>query len=123
MNDQIYIIDDDPVICSLLKETLKVESVDIITFNSWEVAKIELEVKSPLLVIIDYQMPKTNGIEVAKLLRANKKHRATKIILLTGNEECESLALKNEIEISAVISKPFKIPELNKQINQLLDKN
>lgn len=121
MSGKIYIIDDDPVICSLLSETLKIEGADIITFNAWEAASKELEKNSPKLIIVDYQMPKINGIEVAKLVLANEKHKYTKIILLSGNEECEKMVNKSEINISAVIRKPFKIPELNKQIIEILN--
>lgn len=60
------------------------------------------------VIISDQQMPEMTGLELVRALRATEQYAHTPIILLTAKGlELELPALKRELAISEIISKPF----------------
>ena len=79
---KILIVDDEPDMISILRQTLyKPDVVFADAFNGAEALKVFDEFK-PDLVVTDYQMPKMNGLDLAVELQSiNSK---IPVILLTG---------------------------------------
>jgi DNA-binding response OmpR family regulator len=69
------------------------------------------------LVITDLVMPNISGVGVISIIK--KKYLGTPVIAITGwGEHPEALA--TEAQADLVLEKPFRLPELDKIINDLL---
>ena len=124
----ILIVDDEAIILFSLKQEISdyfenrfhyetalnaIEAFKIIE----ELAKKNIEL---ILIISDYLMPGMKGDEF--LLKVYEKYKGIKTILITGQADPDSINhLKVEINLGAVVNKPWEkdelIQEIEKQIN------
>lgn len=71
------------------------------------------------LIITDLVLPNISGVAIISI--AKKKFPDTPVIAITGwGEHPESLA--KEAHADVVLEKPFKLPELEKLVNNLLNR-
>lgn len=82
----VLIIDDDPMMLKLVNEQLH-ERYDVATAISGKLALKFLEVKHTDLILLDYEMPRENGAEVLRKLRANPATKDIPVVFLTGVTE------------------------------------
>ncbi len=131
---RILIAEDEPDLRSQYKEFLEQNSHELITtkdgeecltvytteYKKWSSNKNnELETISPFeVVVLDYQMPKKNGLEVAKeILTLVPKQRIIFASAYVENTLKDSI--KNLKQIVETMQKPFALKEL---LNTLEDK-
>lgn len=87
------------------------------SFNSSKKASEEINENSYDLLIVDFEMPVYNGIELAEKIALDKK-----IIFLTSTTNNEKLVI-NKLDISGYLSKPFEIEEFQEVLkNKILGK-
>jgi len=65
MTGQILVVDDEPAICSLLKEILEDEGFRVDTAASASDAHSVIDSRTPNLILLDIWMPNTDGIHSA----------------------------------------------------------
>ena len=79
----VLIIDDDPTMLKLIKEYLA-DNYTVATAISGKIAYKFLETRETDIILLDYEMPGENGVEVLKNLRKNSKLANIPVIFLTG---------------------------------------
>ncbi len=105
---QVLIIEDDPGISDLLEIHLKDISCHVVkAFDGQAGVNMALE-SPPDLVILDISLPKLDGLEVCKRIRAQQN---TPIIMLTARTEDIDKILGLELGADDYITKPFNIRE------------
>ena len=73
------------------------------------------------LIVLDQQMPGLNGDAVIKKLRSHPPTRNTPVVMVTAKGlEMDAAQLKDDLDVSAVLSKPFSPTELIAQIKDVL---
>lgn len=73
MNNKILIVDDDPFNLDLLEQELTERGYTIDRAGDGEEALRRVETFQPDVVLLDYMMPKMNGIEVTKRLKGDDR--------------------------------------------------
>jgi DNA-binding NtrC family response regulator len=120
MNDQIRIlvVDDEPKLCHLIEELLKLEGylVDV-SLSNMEALQMIKENKYQML-ITDLKMPGIDGLELIK--KARELNPEIRTIMITGSDTVEIAVQSLEHEIDDDIKKPFSIVELKKVIKRTL---
>jgi len=81
---KILLVDDDVTLHQMYAERLKAEGYKIISAFDGEESLAQVEKEMPDLVLLDIMMPKINGIDVMKKMRAEPKTANIPIILLTA---------------------------------------
>ena len=66
---------------------------------------------SPAVVILDIKMPRLDGIDVLRAVRADPELRLTPIVMLTSSREEQDLIRSYELGINAYVVKPVKFSE------------
>ena len=61
-------------------------------------------------------MPKLNGVELLRAVRANVPTQKSAFFLLTGVEDKEFLQLAMSLKVNNYLKKPVSVPELKKKI-------
>jgi len=74
---------------------------------------------SPLAILLDLNMPKVNGIEVLRELRAHERTKTFVVIILTTSTEQEDLVQSYELGANSFVRKPVDFDEFNKKIKSL----
>lgn len=116
---RILIVDDDQLVSQTIELILTAQGYQVETaFDGPETLGI-LEQRSFDLVIIDYMMPVMTGDRLAIAIKA--RNPAQRVMMITAYEE--ALRSSNAVVtcIDRLLSKPFSIPELLRNVESLLN--
>lgn len=80
----ILLVDDDLTILEMYGERLKAEGFRIVQATNGQEALQKARDIRPALIILDIMMPKVNGFDVLKNLRADAEFRDVPILVLTA---------------------------------------
>jgi len=118
---KLLIVDDESDIREFAKNFFKKRSIDAHAAQSGMEALALIDKEKPDLVLLDVRMEEMTGIEVLKTLRGRGDH--TKVIMVTGVEEEETVKLAFELGVKGFIHKPLVLEELEKIVLTELSKN
>jgi two-component system, chemotaxis family, chemotaxis protein CheY len=118
------VVDDDPVITSMVKITLKAIGLGkIYTINDSRQAMDFLAegVNGVQLVICDMEMPDVNGLEV--LEQARKDYPNLPFLMLTANRSPEAVSQAANMGVSGYMAKPVQPKEVEEKVRHLIQRN
>ena len=113
---QILIIDDDPAIQILLKRTLARQGYEIILASDGEEGLAKARQLRPALVICDWVMPRMNGLEVCRQVKAIPELSTTFFILLTSQRSIEDRVKGLDAGSDDFLCKPIEMSELKARV-------
>lgn len=110
---RVLVVDDEPLIRELVEATLARDPrLEIVTASDGEQALAAARAVPPDLVLLDVRMPRVNGIETCRALRADPATRDVRIVLLTAAGQDADVALGYEAGADDYFLKPFVPDEL-----------
>ncbi len=120
---KILIVDDEPDILELIEYNLKKEGYQVfLASNGQEGISVAKKVQ-PDLIILDIMMPKMDGIEACRLMRAIPEFKKTFMVFLTARSEEYSEIAGFNVGADDYIAKPIKPRALVSRINAILRRN
>ena len=114
---KILIIEDELAIADFLKSSLERQLYIVDVASDGQRGAFLGRTNQYDLIILDYLLPKQNGLEVVKEIRLEKK---TPIIMLTVKSELDIKKQAYDLEIDDFLTKPFLLDELFLRIRALL---
>jgi two-component system, cell cycle response regulator CpdR len=115
---RILLAEDDESMRGFLVRALKKAGYEVIDFANGEEAYERLKTEPFTLLLTDIVMPKMDGIELAR--RASELDPDLKIMFITG---FAAVILNNDIAApkdARVLSKPFHLKDLVREVDRLL---
>jgi len=73
----------------------------------------------PRIVLLDIQMPKVNGLEVLKKIKADPRTRATPVVILTSSKENPDIQKCYDLGANSYIVKPVNFDGFSQAIKNL----
>jgi len=119
-NRTILVVDDVPVNIQLLSTYLSSEGYRVISAKDGQQALDEVYKNTPDLVLLDVMMPKINGFEVCKRLKASEETKFIPVIMLTALNDLENKIKGMDSGADDFITKPFNRMELLARVRSLL---
>jgi diguanylate cyclase (GGDEF)-like protein len=117
---RVLIADDDPDIARFVELNLSLEGFEVEVVHDGEAALAAVRRELPDLVLLDVMMPRLDGVEVLRQLRADTATAALPVVLLTA----KSLSADKVVGLSAgaddYIVKPFDTLELVARVRTTL---
>ena len=110
---RVLVVDDEDMVLRVVDRLLTLRGHTVISVSSAIAALNELEHREFDIIISDQGMPEMSGRELAHKVRG--RYPSLPVVLLTGDTDLEV----NENEIARVISKPFKVGDLDLAIRDL----
>jgi two-component system alkaline phosphatase synthesis response regulator PhoP len=117
-NGKILIIEDDPNIVDLARIHIGDLGIDLDWSEDGESGLRKALQNQYKLIILDLMLPKLDGLEVCKRIRAENKF--IPILMLTANSEELDKVLGLELGADDYLTKPFSIRELIARIKAIL---
>jgi len=117
MGKRILLVDDDEKLRRLLKEYLEGYEFQVFTLADGEAVLNSIRKESPELVILDVMLPKKDGLEVLKEIRAVSR---VPVIMLTAKGEEADRVVGLELGADDYLPKPFSPRELLARIKAVL---
>lgn len=119
-HNRILVVDDMPVNTMLLEAIIADEGYEALIANDAFEALNILNREPVDLLLLDAMMPKMNGFELCRALRADPKYKLIPVIMLTALAQKESRIESIESGADDYIIKPFNNKEVLARIRSLL---
>jgi DNA-binding response OmpR family regulator len=117
-NELILLVDDEPSIIQLARMYLEREGFRTESAGDGEAALGAVDRLRPALVVLDVMLPKLDGFEVCRRLRASQPDTA--ILMLTARDEDIDKILGLELGADDYLTKPFNPRELVARVKAIL---
>ena len=118
MTKRILVIEDEPQMLLGLRDNLELEGYEVVTASDGEDGLAKAISTAPDLVILDITLPRKNGFEVCRELRA--RANPTPVVMLTARSQETEKVLGLELGADDYVTKPFSITELLARVRAVL---
>ena len=115
---RILVIEDEPQMLLGLRDNLELEGYEVATAGDGDEGLQKAASFNPDLVILDVMLPRKNGFDVCRELRA--RSNATPIVMLTARSAETDKVLGLELGADDYVTKPFSITELLARVRAVL---
>jgi DNA-binding response OmpR family regulator len=116
----ILVVDDEPPILELVRYTLEDEQIRVLEASDGAQALETALAERPDLILLDVQMPRLDGLEVCRRLRADASLAGTRIVMLTAAGQDADRALGLAAGADEYLTKPFSPLALFTLVRSLL---
>ena len=117
-SELILLVDDEPSITQLARMYLEREGFRVLDASDGEAALETIAKQKPALMVLDVMLPKLDGLEVCRKLRAEKN--PVFILMLTARDEDIDKILGLELGADDYLTKPFNPRELVARVKAIL---
>ncbi|MBW6439455.1 response regulator [Actinoplanes hulinensis] len=121
--DLILVVDDDQDIASFVEFNLKVHGFEVIRARDGQEALELLEEHRPALAVVDWMMPRMDGVELIRHMRAEPLTSALPVIMLTAKSMTVDKVFGLTTGADDYLVKPFDTAELLARVTTTLRRN
>jgi DNA-binding response OmpR family regulator len=120
MARSVLVVDDEPNIVLSLEFLIRQVGYEVRVAHDGEEALASIAEKAPDLVLLDIMMPKRDGYEVCRTIRANPAWAAIRIIMLTAKGRDADREKGLALGADEYITKPFATRDVVEKIRLFL---
>ncbi len=117
---KILIVDDETLIREVLKHILTQDGYEVIEAENGDAAIKKTREEKPDLIVLDMNMPKMTGFEVAPLVRSHPDTMDIPIIALTASADSQGVEEAHNAGCDRYLSKPIDKKILLEAVTALL---
>ena len=117
---KVLVVDDEIHIVQVVAIKLRNNGFDVITCENGAQALEIASKENPNVIVTDFQMPVMTGLELVENLRNQPDTAEIPVIMLTARGFAIEDRQKEELNISACLSKPFSPRELLQSVEEVL---
>ncbi len=118
---QVLIVDDDEITRGILRALLTNEGHSVIEAVDGDACIKAARHSAPDVIILDMNMPKMTGFEVAPVLKSHPQTKSIPILALTGDISTESAEAAHEAGCSGYMTKPIRGEKFIAAVAKLLE--
>ncbi len=120
MTNTILIVDDESSIRDMLRMALESNGFSVDEASNAKIAQEKINNNIPDLLLLDWMMPGTSGVELVRRLRKEEKTRQLPIIMLTAKDGDEHSIQALDTGADDFITKPFSPKALIARVKAML---
>ncbi|AHG62669.1 MAG: phosphate regulon transcriptional regulator PhoB [Advenella sp.] len=120
MASTILVVEDEPAIQELISVNLSFAGHKVLRALDAEQAKVLINAELPDLILLDWMLPGSTGLNLARNLRSSERTRDIPIIMLTAKSSEADKVEGLESGADDYITKPFSPKELMARIKAVL---
>ena len=119
MSKVVLVIEDDPAQRRYLERMLSGAGFRVVTAADGEAGIATVVATAPDLIILDVMMPRLNGFQTCRQLKADPATARFPVVILTTKDEPADQFWATEVGADAFLNKPVDFPELLATISRL----
>ncbi|HBF06838.1 MAG TPA: hypothetical protein DDW29_01215 [Gammaproteobacteria bacterium] len=119
-NPMIMVVDDSVTVRKVTSRLLERHGMDVLTAKDGIDAVTQLRDKKPDLILLDIEMPRMDGFEVASHIRHDPRLLDTPIIMISSRTGEKHRQRAEALGVNAFLGKPYQEVDLIDHINDYL---
>ncbi len=121
MTHSVLVVEDEPNIVDSLSFLMKQAGFAVQVARDGDTALRVLECQVPDLILLDVMLPRRDGFDVCRAIRANPQWCRVKVVMLTAKGR--ELDRRKGLELGAddYVTKPFSTREIVERVRSLLE--
>ena len=116
----ILIIEDEDVCRQLVELVIDKDRFTVVVATNGEEGLKKIASKRPDLVFLDIMLPKINGYEIVKTLKADPALAAIPIVVISARAGEDGKRLVREAGCQDFLPKPFKVAQIKQAIERFI---
>ena len=112
MQPSVLVVEDEPAQREILTDNLEAEGFRVIGAETGNEALMLLEEERPDLILLDWMLPGTSGIEICRQIKMRPDLRMIPVIIISARSEEIDKVRGLETGADDYVSKPYSILEL-----------
>jgi two-component system, OmpR family, phosphate regulon response regulator PhoB len=120
MRPYVLIVEDDAPIVEMLRYNLQAADLEVGVAEDGDEALVSVSERVPDLVLLDWMLPGTSGLEVCRQLRRRRETRSMPVIMLTARGEEADRVRGLDSGADDYVVKPFSPSELVARVRAVL---
>jgi chemosensory pili system protein ChpA (sensor histidine kinase/response regulator) len=118
---KVMVVDDSITIRKVTSRMLERNSFEVMTAKDGVDAIGQLQEQTPDLFLLDIEMPRMDGFELASHIRNNQRLKQVPIIMITSRTGEKHRQKAMQMGVNRYLGKPYKESELLANIREILD--
>lgn len=114
----IIVVDDSDEIRDVLTLALEAEGYRVLAVEDGETALVMTRRLLPALVTLDVQLPRENGGEILRRLKADPATSGIPVLVITARADAREIGLGDRAD--GFLPKPFDIEEMRRLVDSLV---
>jgi DNA-binding NtrC family response regulator len=121
----ILLIDDDEDDCLLLSHALAAVSNNVVLSCTQTIDRLfeTIDGNKPSLILIDYYMPKRNGLDLAKQIKSHPEYKDMPVVMWSSCDKDDIVEVDNKKELQHFFQKPCSYTEFIDELRKILFQN
>jgi len=120
---KILVVDDEDKTAQVIRDWYKGQPVQILEAKDGDEGVTSAIREKPDIILMDLMMPKTNGFEASRRLKADPATAGIPVILLSARREPQTKREGFDAGIDQYVEKPFDLDEMDARIRSMIDKS
>lgn len=120
MANRVLVVEDEPNIVDSLSFLMKQAGFEVAIARDGEAAMRMMQSRVPDLVLLDVMLPRRDGYEVCREIRARAEWKDVRIVMLTAKGRELDRRKGLQLGADAYITKPFSTREIVRRVRELL---
>ncbi|HQU50743.1 MAG TPA: response regulator, partial [Casimicrobiaceae bacterium] len=117
----IMVVDDSLTVRKITSRLLQREGFDVVTAKDGIDALQVLSEQTPDVILLDIEMPRMDGFEFTKTIKADAKHSHVPIIMITSRTAEKHRNLARELGVDLYLGKPYQEEDLLRSLREMLE--
>ena len=114
------IVDDSITMRKVNSRVLESVGIETVTAKDGQDAVEQLQDRIPNIMLLDIEMPRMDGYQLAEYVRGDARLRRVPIIMITSRSGQKHRDRAMKAGANAYLTKPYREPELIETVNRLL---
>ena len=119
----IMVVDDSVTIRRVTERLLVKQGYRVITAKDGLDAMARLQTERPAAVLLDIEMPRADGFEVATFIRNNERIREVPVIMITSRSGDKHRERAMQIGVNRYLIKPFQEDDLLRELREVIEES
>ena len=116
----VMIVDDSLTVRRITSKLLTREGFEVLTARDGIDALALLETEMPHVILLDIEMPRMDGFEFTKNIKADERTAQIPIVMITSRTAEKHRSLAKELGVDLYLGKPFQEEELLRHLREML---
>ena len=116
----VMIVDDSLTVRRITSRLLSREGFDVLTARDGVDALELLQTEMPDVILLDIEMPRMDGFEFTKTIKAKPEHARIPIVMITSRTAEKHRNMAKDLGVDLYLGKPFQEEELLRHLREML---